>query len=263
MNLVVIAPILLVTSGLFVFLTPTVDELFYKERGSITLLSTFLHNQTFPLSIAALMAASLLLSIYAVLVSIFLIVNLSVRQYFAALAGIVFMMIVGVILSELHIILLRYAFEYAHPGIAGPGGAVSENGEFLASLFTLLKNFFVFVSPLALAALPFLQKLGKTALSGEGERFGDIAKRISSRVILFVTAAIIPVALWIVWMQTVYWGIAIPCSEPAGFSSCAEGQLVSWPQAPSFLQWLFHHAPYFSQQLFSYLPDSLQGLFHS
>ena len=107
-------------------------------------------------------------------------------------------------------------------------------------IYDSAKTFALIAAPVVLAILPFLKKLVAKALESDSGSWGDLAKRIASRVMLIVVASLVPLLLWLVMMQLAFWGTAVATCLGTETLVCARDQIVDeWPHAPAIFQWLF------------------------
>ena len=236
MNVLVLLPLLLLGGALLVAVKPDTRKL-----ASHGLFDYSLPDGLGPVPVtlfAALLLAALLV-VYAVVVSVLRIKPLNRRQRGARIASLILGLAVLASLIELHTVLLRLAFETVEH--IKPQAEVPATGaKFFEFVFVWLKNIALVLAPIAAAALPFLKPLAAKALEGGGGTWGDFGKRLGSRVILLIGAALLPVLLWLFTMQLAFWGIGIAQCETSHMPTCAGVPFAeSWRHAPGFLQWLF------------------------
>jgi hypothetical protein len=180
-----------------------------------------------------------LLLFYAVVVSVLRIKPLNRRQRGARIAAQLLGLAALASLIELHTVLLRLAFE-AVEHIQPPAEVPATGAKFFEFVFVWLKNVALVLAPIVAAVLPFLKPLALKALEGGGGTWGDLGKRLGSRVILLIGAALLPVLLWLFTMQLAFWGIGIAQCEASHMPTCAGIPFTeNWRHAPGFLQWLF------------------------
>jgi Patatin-like phospholipase len=240
MNLLVLLPILLVAAALLVSLNPDTRELTINEFLALNLTNVF-GNTRVPFTVAAASVVAALLVVYAVLVSVVPIAPLKNRQRAAQVAGWISFIGLLVVVVELHTVLLRLVFE-AQGYIKYPEQAVPTTGaQVFKFIYESAKTFVLMVTPLVVVALPFIKTLAAKAVEGGAGDWGDLAKRIASRVILVIAASVVPLLLWLAMMQLAFWGTAVStCPGSNVMLTCARDQVVNgWPHAPPVLQWLF------------------------
>src|SRR5262249_5453151 len=163
------------------------------------------------------------------------------RQGAARIAGWISFIALLVVVVEWHIVLLRLVFE-AQGYIKHPEQAVpATNVQVFKFVYDSAKAFVLVVSPLVVVILPFIKTLAAKAVEGDAGGWGDLAKRIASRVILVIAASVVPLLLWLAMMQLAFWGTAVStCPGNNVMLTCARDQVVNgWPHAPPLLQWLF------------------------
>src|SRR3954470_20172133 len=156
------------------------------------------------------------------------------------------MLAIVAVLIEIHAALLRLAFESQNL-IRAPSVAVPGTGKFFEFVFSNAKAFVLYVSPFVLLVLPFLKGLISKATTGESASWGDLLRKVASRVVLLIAAAIVPLLLWLAMMQLAYWGTEI--SQCPGIGSgldCDRKDILraGWPHAPGFLQTYFEKTAY-------------------
>ena len=239
MNVIVLLPMLLIGAALLVFLNPDTKELTINEFLGLDLTGIF-GDSSIPFTLVSACAIAVLLAVYAVLVSVLPIAPLKNRQRAARVAGWIFFIAILVAVVELHTALLRLVFEslkfikYAEQA-PPPAGA-----QVFKYIYDFAKTFAVTATPVVLAILPFLKKLAAKAVESDGGSWGDLAKRIASRVMLIVAASLVPLLLWLAMMQLAFWGTAVSACPGTETLACARDQIVDkWTHAPALFQWLF------------------------
>lgn len=240
MNVLVLLPILLVAAALLVSLNPDTKELTINEFLGLSLTNVF-GNTRVPFTVVAVGVVAALLVGYAVLVSVVPIAPLKRRQGAARIAGWISFIALLVVVVEWHTVLLRLVFEaqgyIKHPEQAVPATSV----QVFKFIYDSAKAFVLVVTPLVVVILPFIKTLAAKAVEGDAGGWGDLAKRIASRVILVIAASVVPLLLWLAMMQLAFWGTAVStCPGNDAMLTCARDQVVNgWPHAPALLQWLF------------------------
>jgi hypothetical protein len=238
MNAVVLLPILLLAAAFLVSLNPDTMQLTTNEVFKLT---GALGNTRVPYIVGATYFIAALLLLYAVVVSVVPIKPLKDRQGAARIAGWIFSTALLVIIIEFHTALLRLFFE-AQGLIKYPEQAAPPAGaQVFKFIYDYAKTFVLLVAPLVIAALPFIKDLAAKAVEGDTGGWGDVVKRIASRVILIIAAAVVPVLLWLIMMQLAYWGTAVStCPGDGQILACVRDQITNaWPHAPPALQGLF------------------------
>jgi hypothetical protein len=239
-NVLVLLPILLVAAALLVSLNPDTKELTINEFLGLNLTNVF-GNTRVPFTVAAACVVTALLIGYAILVSVVPIAPLKERQRAAQIAGWISFIALLVVVVDLHTALLRLVFE-AQGYIKYPEQAAATTGaQVFKFIYASAKTFVLMVTPLVIVILPFIKTLAAKAVEGEAGDWGDLAKRIASRLILVIAASVVPLLLWLAMMQLAFWGTAVStCPGNNVMLTCARDQVVNgWPHAPSLLQWLF------------------------
>jgi hypothetical protein len=239
MNVIVLLPLLLIAAAFLVALKPDTKELTINGFLGLDLTTVFGHT-SIPLTLAAACLVPTLLAMYAVLVSVQPIAQLKNRQRFARVAGWIFFIAIVVAIIELHSALLRLVFEslkyvkYAEQA-PPPAGA-----QLFKHIYDFAKTFALTAAPFVIAILPFIKNLASKAVESGGGSWGDLAKRITSRVMLVVVASVVPLLLWLLMMQLAFWGTAVSSCLALVTLACALDQIIDkWPHAPGLFQWLF------------------------
>jgi hypothetical protein len=216
---------------------------------------TELFGQTrLPFTILTLLILMGLLIVYAVLVSVMEIKPIAERQKSARVAGGVFVLALAVVFLEVHAALLELAFE-SQKRIMAAGPAGPDKDSFFDAVFNYGKAVVLYVSPLVLLILPFLQNL-ITKATAESSNWGDFVRKLASRVALLFAAAVVPLLLWLAMMQLAYWGTEISqCPGDSIALNCARSEIArgGWPHAPAFLQWYFVKTAYYHGTFLSFL----------
>jgi hypothetical protein len=254
MNVLVMLPILLCAAAILVWLNPDTKELVSNRFQSLDV--TGLFGQTrLPFTILTLLILIGLLIVYAVLVSVMEIKPIAERQKSARVAGGVFVLALGVVFLEVHAALLELAFE-SQKRIMAAGPAGPDKDSFFDAVFNYGKAFVLYVSPLVLLILPFLQSLITKATTAASSTWGTFLRKLASRVALLFAAAVVPLLLWLAMMQLAYWGTEISQCPGAGIDlTCARSEIArgGWPHAPAFLQWYFVKTAYYHGAFLSFL----------
>jgi hypothetical protein len=205
-----------------------------------------------PFTILILLILVPLLILYAVWVSLSPIQPIEKRRNGAKVAGYILVAAILAVLVEAHAALLRLAFE-AQNLIKTPSVADQGTGKFFEFVFNNAKA--LYASPLVLLVLPYLKGLISRATTSASATWGDLMRKVASRVVLLFAAAIVPLLLWLAMMQLAYWGTQI--SECPGLGStldCDRKDILQagWPHAPTFLQSYFGQTAVLRGAFFSY-----------
>lgn len=218
-NALAIVPILLMISALLVALNANTAEL-RSTRALFVDWSAILGTGTLRVSQAALVFVLAALALYAVLVSVISYSSKHWRSWGANVAAVLLTIALVVILLDLHAALIAL-FRHWDP-----------DGTGLASGFAKLQAFFVWLSPIVALVIPYINAIANKATSGDAGGWGEFAKRVASRALLLVVAALLPAILWIAVVQMTFWGTAL-CD---GIASCSGA--ASAAHAPRFVQWM-------------------------
>jgi hypothetical protein len=111
------------------------------------------------------------------------------------------------VLIEIHAALLRLAFESQNL-IKAPSVAVPGTGKFFEFVSTTPRRSCCMSARSSCWFCPF----SRSDIEGndrESASWGDFARKLASRVILLIAAAIVPLLLWLAMMQLAYWGTEI------------------------------------------------------
>jgi hypothetical protein len=251
MNVLVMLPILLCAAGLLLLLNADTKDL-VTNRFLWLDLTGLLGRSRLPFTILILLILAGLLILYAVWVSLSPIKPIEQRQRGAKVAGIILVVALLAVLIEVHAALLRLAFESQNL-IKVPSAAAPGTGKFFEFVFNNAKA--LYASPLVLLALPFLKGLISKATTSTSATWGDFARKVASRAVLLIAAAIVPLLLWLAMMQLAYWGTEI--SQCPGIGSgldCDRKDVLraGWPHAPAFLQWYFEKTAHFRGAFLSF-----------
>jgi hypothetical protein len=251
MNVLVMLPILLCAAGFLLLLNPDTKEL-VTNRFLWLDLTGLLGQTRLPFTVLILLVLMPLLILYAVWVSLSRIKPIETRQKGAKVAGIILMLAILAVLVEVHAALLRLAFEAQNliksPSVADPG-----TGKFVEFVFNNAKA--LYASPLVLLVLPFLKGLISKATTSASATWGDLARKVASRAVLLIAAAIVPLLLWLAMMQLAYWGTEISqCPGIGAGLDCDRKDILraGWPHAPAFLQWYFEKTAHFRGAFLSF-----------
>jgi hypothetical protein len=251
MNVLVMLPILLCVAGFLLLLNADTKDLMTNRFLWLDL--TGLLGQTrLPFTILILLFLVPLLILYAVWVSLSRIKPIEMRQKGAKVAGIILLLAILAVLIEIHAALLRIAFE-AQNLIKSPTATDPGTGKFVEFVFNNAKA--LYASPLVLLILPFLKGLISKATTSASVSWGDLARKVASRVVLLIAAAIVPLLLWLAMMQLTYWGTEISqCPGLGAGLDCDRKDILraGWPHAPAFLQWYFEKTAHFRGAFLSF-----------
>ncbi|QND17643.1 hypothetical protein HB775_28630 (plasmid) [Rhizobium leguminosarum bv. trifolii] len=219
-NALAVIPILLLISAILIALNANTAEL-KSTRALFIDWTAVLGNGTLRVSIATLLFVLAGLALYAVLVSVISYSSIRWRTWGANVAGVVLSIAFVIIMLDLHAALISLWFKYSSPGGMG-----------WASGFARLQTFFVWLSPVVAFVLPYINGIASKATSGDAGGWGELAKRVASRVLLLLVAGLLPAILWIGIIQMTFWGTAL-CE---GLASCSGPASVA--HAPRFVQWM-------------------------
>jgi hypothetical protein len=233
MNAVVVVPLLLMAAGVLVLLKPDTASLM-NAPGWMNGWFVGLRDGAMPVSVLGLIAVLGLLIVYAIAVSIVPIISLRKRRRIAFVAAVVMAFFGALVLVELHLWILRLAFE-SHGAVAPASGQETQvHVQVAEALVDRAGKALAWLVPLVVAVLPFLKPIAAKAVSGAAGGSSDFLKRWGSRLILFLAAAIVPLLLWLTMLQLAYWGIGVTsCTTPSSGANCVAHD--SWSHAPSLL----------------------------
>jgi hypothetical protein len=131
--------------------------------------------------------------------------------------GRLIMLLFAVLFCELQPFILDAMFEQAQ-------------SEFAGALVAWVKSIVIVMAPVAAAIAFVAQKFGDVIKSSlESERVRDQMLGYAAKASIYVAGAIVPLLLWLVYLQLSYWGI------------CVDGH-CNYYRAP---EWLFNAAYYF------------------
>jgi hypothetical protein len=248
MNLIIVLPFLLLSSAALIVVYPDTAHLssnnFFVEGlskiPSFAGLGEIVSNFALPLTLIGAGIVLVLLAVYAVFVSIFPILPLEKRRFWARIAAVILGLYGLTFIAELHPWLLRAAFIYEGMIPVQPEtGSQVLTPQFANWLFAIVKNIVIWVGPLVVAVLPFIKELAGKASEDAAGGWIEFAKRLASRAVLIFAAAIVPLTLWVIMMQLAYWGTAVSvCSDPNQLiQECNPYRVIdNWKHAPSLLQ---------------------------
>lgn len=236
MNIIIILPFLIAAAALLIGLKPDTSSLAMPWSWTASFWAV-IRDAAMPASMLGLMVVAGLLAVYAVGVSIVPIIELKARQRVAFGAAVVMSVFGGIVLIELHLWILRMMFVYEHAIAASPGSshAVSQvKDAFIATISQAV----AWLTPLVLAVLPFLKSIAAKAGSETSGGFSGGLAKWGSRIALLLTAAVVPLLLWLTVLQLAYWGIAVVGCAPAPRPECV--MATNWTHAPAFIGHLPH-----------------------
>jgi Patatin-like phospholipase len=234
MNVLVALPFLIAAAALLVLAKPDT----YRLASPWQWLERFpevIKTSPLPLSLIGAGLVLLLLLLYAVGVSIFPILPLKPRRRIAMFAALVLAVFAAVLFFEVHLALLRMAFgvqgEMAFPTAA----AIQNNLAVIPDTFLkTIKAFLKWATPITVVILPFVKSLSEKAISEKTSGFSDLVGRWGSRLVLILMAAIVPLILWLVMLQFVYWGIGVStCGAQTAVALCSGEITDTWKHAPA------------------------------
>jgi hypothetical protein len=228
MNVIIILPFLLVTAALLAFVKPDTRALTVMPNW-LMFLPEAVRTSGWPLSFLGGAVLIFLLVVYAFGVSIFPILEKTVRQQIAKVATIILVAGALPFVFELHFQVLRIMF-----GSLGASKPHVEPGH-ASHLFDNLAHVVAWATPVAAAILPFLRKIAEKAVSGATGTFSDALSKWTSRLVLILVAAVVPLVLWLSMLQLAYWGIGVTACTENSISGCAVWGANTWNHAPSFI----------------------------
>jgi patatin-like phospholipase len=225
MNVIIVLPFLLAAAALLVFLKPDTRALASTPR-SMMFLPEFVRSSGWPLSLLGAGVFALFLMLYAFGVSISPILKKAERQFVAKVATIVLVVCALPVLFEAHFAVLRVMF-----GAFGPAHAAAEPSQ----LFENLKQIVAWVTPVVVAVLPFVRQIAEKAVSSAKSGFSDLISKWTSRLVLIVVAAVVPLLLWLSMLQLAYWAIGISACTASWAAGCVAWGSDTWDHAPSLI----------------------------
>jgi len=114
---------------------------------------------------------------------------------------------------EVHFALLRVMFGLDALGLATEASSAAQRRP---HWFDDIARVVGVVTPIVLAILPFIRQIAQKAVTAATDSISDAVSKWTSRVVLVLVAAIVPVLLWVILMQLAYWAIGVTtCSKPS------------------------------------------------
>jgi hypothetical protein len=232
MNVIIVLPFLLLAAALLVAVTPDTRAL-AQVRNLVMLLPEGVRDTGWPFSIFGAAALLILLVIYAFGVSILPILKKPDRQRIARIAT--FILILGALpaLFELHFAVLRIMFEGAPKPHVETAPASDPFGN--------LARIVAWATPIVAATLPFVRKIAENAVSGATTTYSEAISKWTSRLVLIVVAAVIPLLLWLSMLQLAYWAIGVTACTASKDGACTAWGADNWEHAPSFIATRIEH----------------------
>jgi hypothetical protein len=222
MNIIIVLPFLLAAAAVLVFLKPDTRALDSTPR-SLMFLPEALRASGWPLSLVGLGVFTLFLILYAFGVSISPILEKTTRQLFAKVATIILILCALPVLFETHFAVLRIMFG-AHDVAEQP-----------SHLFDSFKQIVAWATPVVAATLPFVRQISEKAVSSAKSGFSDVVSKWSSRLVLIVVAAVVPLLLWLSMLQLAYWAIGVSACTASWAAGCVAWGSDTWDHAPSLI----------------------------
>jgi hypothetical protein len=222
MNVIIVLPFLLAAAALLVFLKPDTRALDSTPRSLMFLPEAF-RASGWPLSLVGLGVFTLFLILYAFGVSISPILEKTTRQLFAKVATIILILCALPVLFETHFAVLRIMFG-AHDVAEQP-----------SHLFDSFKQIVAWATPVVAATLPFVRRISEKAVSSAKSGFSDVISKWSSRLVLIVVAAVVPLLLWLSMLQLAYWAIGVSACTASWAAGCVAWGSDTWDHAPSLI----------------------------
>jgi hypothetical protein len=227
MNVIVVLPFLLVTAALLAALKPDTRAL-TDVPDWLMFLPEAVRATGWPLSILSAAVLLVLLMVYAFGVSVFPILKLPVRQCIARIATIILVLGAVPVVLELHFAVLRIMFGSGATEPHAEGGQASH-------LFDNLAQVLAWVTPAVAAILPFVRKIAEKAVSGATTTFSDALSKWTSRLVLILVAAVVPLVLWLSMLQLAYWAIGLTACNTSSAAGCTAWGADTWNHAPAFI----------------------------
>jgi hypothetical protein len=239
MNVIVVLPFLLIAAALVAALKPDTRAL-TDVPDWLKFLPEGARASGWPLSILSAAALLILLVIYAFGVSVFPILKLPVRQWIARSATIILVLGAVPVVLEVHFAVLRIMFGLGATEVHAAAGQASH-------LFGNLARVLAWVTPVVAAILPFVRKIAEKAVSGATPTFSDALSKWTSRLVLILVAAVVPLVLWLSMLQLGYWAIGVTACTTRSAAGCSAWGVDTWNHAPSFIasaiKWLQQAGP--------------------
>ena len=227
MNVIIVLPLLLVAAALLAAVTPDTRAL-AEARNWLMFLPAGVRASGLPFSILAGAILLLLLIAYAFGVSISPILEKPARQRIAKIATIILILGALPFLFELHFAVLRIMFE----GAAKPPVEAAQASDPFGNLAKVV----AWATPIVAAILPFLRKIAEKAVSGVTTTYSEAISKWTSRLVLILVAAVIPLLLWLSMLQLAYWAIGVTACTTSSAGVCTAWGTEDWAaHAPSFI----------------------------
>jgi hypothetical protein len=243
MNIFVVSPFLLVGAALLALLKPNTRAL-AEAPSWLAWLPDSVRTSGWPLSICSALVFGFLLAVYAFGVSISPIQPKSVRKRLSRVATIVLGICALPVVFEIHFALLRVMFGSDALGLAAAASGAARGRP---HWFDNIARVVAVVTPIVLAVLPFVRQIAQKAMTAATETISDAVSKWTSRVVLVLVAAIVPILLWLTVMQLAYWAIGVTaCSKPSSTGCLAWGGTTWDDHSPAFLVSLFDRGTHIS-----------------
>jgi hypothetical protein len=214
MNVIIVLPFLLIGAALLAAVTRALAQV----RNLVMLLPAGVRDTGWPFSIFGAAVLLILLVIYAFGVSILPILKKSDRQRIAKIAT--FILVLGALpaLFELHFAILRVMFEGAPKPHVETAPASDPFGN--------LARIVAWATPIVVA---------EKAVSGATTTYSEAISKWTSRLVLIVVAAVIPLLLWLSMLQLAYWAIGVTACTASKDGACTAWGADNWEHTPSFI----------------------------
>ena len=246
MNVFIVLPFLLAGAALLALLKPNTRALAEAPSWPAWLPDS-VRTSGWPLSICSALVFGFLLAVYAVGVSISPIQRKSVRKWLSKVATVVLILCALPIVFEVHFALLRVMFGSDALGLATAASGAAQGRP---HWFDDIGRVVAVVTPIVLAILPFIRQIAQKAVTAATDLISDAVSKWTSRVVLVLVAAIVPVLLWVILMQLAYWAIGVTaCSKPSSSGCLAWGGTTWDDHSPAFLVSLFDHGTHISSAI--------------
>jgi len=245
MNVFIVLPFLLAAAALLVVFKPDTEAL-ASPPSWLAWLPDSVRATGWPLSICAVLLFGLVLTVYAFVVSISPIQPISTRRWAARIFTTILALCVLPIVFEAHFALLRTMFGSAALGFKFESGSSASTTlswfDDIGHVVDWAKHIVPVFTPIVLAILPFVRQIAQKAVTTATDSMSDSISKWTSRVVLVLVAAIVPILLWLSLMQLAYWAIGVTdCITPSP-KGCLSWGITSWTDhSPAFLSWLFMH----------------------
>jgi hypothetical protein len=245
MNVFIVLPFLLAAAALLAFFKPDTEALASAPSWPAWLPDS-VKATGWPLSICAVLLFGLVLTVYAFAVSISPIQPKSARRRAARIFTTILALCALPIVFEAHFALLRTMFGSAALGFKFESDSSASTTlswfDNIGHVVDWAKHIVPVFTPIVLAILPFVRQIAQKAVTAATDSMSDSISKWTSRVVLVVVAAIVPILLWLSLMQLAYWAIGVTACTTPSPKGCLSWRITAWTNhSPAFLSWLFMH----------------------